>query len=157
VDGLANLPRLGLGHALRLTAAGLRDQAGALLGRPPHMLPSVGPVGSTAVMTSPDAEPGFRALNPDGPAWPNEAAARIALRIGAYRPTRHVARVLCPILFVVTDDDVITPGDLAAKAAGRAQRGELRRYAGGHFDVYVEPLFERVVTDEVAFLGTHLS
>ena len=44
-DGLRNLPSLGLALALRLIAAGLRDQLGAAFGRPPHMVPSVGPPG----------------------------------------------------------------------------------------------------------------
>ena len=85
-DGLRNLPSLGLRLALRLTAAGLRDQIGAALGRPPHMLRSVGPPGSLAVMTTPDAEPGFRCIDPPGSRWRNEAAARIALRVSGYRP-----------------------------------------------------------------------
>jgi pimeloyl-ACP methyl ester carboxylesterase len=156
VDGLANLLRLGRRHALRLTVEGLRDQLGAFAGRAPHMVASVGPPGSTAVMNSPDAEPGFRALNPPGLGWPNQAAARITLRVGSYRPIRKVGRVRCPILFALANDDVVTPPDLAAKAAGRAPRAELRRYPGGHFDPYVGELFERVVADETEFLVNHL-
>jgi dienelactone hydrolase len=156
MDGFANLLRLGPMHALRLTIEGVRDQLGAVAGRPPHMLPSVGPPGSTAVMNSPDAEPGFRALNPPDLAWPNEAAARITLRVGSYRPARKTAQVRCPILFVVADDDVVTPADLATKAAASAPRAEVLHYPGGHFDVYVGDLFERVVADESAFLVRHL-
>ena len=156
VDGLANLLRLGGRHALRLTVEGLRDQAGVLAGRSPHMIASVGSPGSIAVMNSPDAEPGFRALNPPGLTWPNEAAARVTLRVGSYRPIRKAARVRCPILFALADEDVITPPDLAAKAAARAPRAEVRRYPGGHFDPYVGELFERVVTDETEFLLRHL-
>ncbi len=156
VDGLASLFRLAPGHALRITLAGLRDQAGALVGRPPHMVASVGPPGSTAMMSSPDAEPGFRALCPQGLEWPNEAAARVALRLGAYRPARKAARVRCPILFALADEDVITPPDLAVKAAARAPLAEVRHYPGGHFDPYVGELFERVVAEETDFLTRHL-
>lgn len=157
VDGLANLRRLGIAHALQMTAAGLRDQAGALVGRRPYMLASVGPPGSSAVMNSPDAEPGFRALNPPGLEWPNEAAARIALRVGAYRPIRHAAAVRCPILFVVLQDDVVTPPDLAESAAALAPRSELLSYPGGHFDPYVGELFERVAAAEAEFLARELT
>ena len=97
-DGLRNLPSLGVALALRLVAAGLRDQIGAVLGRAPHMVPSVGPPGSVAVMTTPDAEPGFRAIDPPGSTWRNQAAARIALRVGSYRPGRHADRIAAPIL-----------------------------------------------------------
>jgi pimeloyl-ACP methyl ester carboxylesterase len=152
VDGFANLLRLGPAHALRLTLEGVRDQAGALAGASPRMIRSVGPPGSVAVMNSPDAEPGFLALNPDGLDWPNEAAARVALRVGAYRPIRRASQVRCPILFALADADVITPPDIAERAAARAPRSEVRHYPGGHFGPYVGELFERVVRDQTEFL-----
>jgi pimeloyl-ACP methyl ester carboxylesterase len=120
------------------------------------MLASVGPPGSAAAMNSPDAEPGFRALCPPGLEWPNEAAARIVLHTIFYRPTVRAADIRCPILFAVGEDDVITPPDLAEKAAARAPRSELRRYPGGHFDLYVGEAFDRVVADESDFLLAHL-
>jgi dienelactone hydrolase len=155
-DGLRNLPSLGLRLALRLTGAGLRDQIGAALGRPPHMLPSVGPPGSLAVMTTPDAEPGFRGIDPPGSSWRNEAAARIALRVSTYRPGRHSNRIAAPILFGIAEDDAITPPAFARAAAARARNSEVRTYPGGHFDVYVGAGFERVVADQVDFLSRHL-
>ena len=155
-DGLRNLPSLGLGLALRLTLAGLRDQVGALLGRPPHMVAAVGPPGSLAVMTTPDAEPGFRAIDPPGSTWRNEAAARIALRVASYRPGRHAGQVSAPILFAIAQDDAITPVMLAQAAAARAPHAEVRTYPGGHFDIYVGATFERAVADQVEFLTRHL-
>ena len=155
-DGLRNLPSLGLGLALRLTLAGLRDQVGALLGRPPHMVAAVGPPGSLAVMTTPDAEPGFRAIDPPGSTWRNEAAARIALRVASYRPGRHAGQISAPILFAIAQDDAITPVMLAQAAAARAPHAEVRTYPGGHFDIYVGATFERAVADQVEFLTRHL-
>ena len=155
-DGLRNLPSLGFRLALRLTAAGVRDQVGAALGRPPHMLPSVGPPGSLAVMTTPDAEPGFRSIDPPGSTWRNEAAARIALRVSAYRPGRHSDRIAAPILFAIAADDAITPPAFARAAAARARNSEVRTYPGGHFDIYVGTEFERAVADQVDFLSRHL-
>ena len=122
------------------------------------MLASVGPPGSTAVMNSPDAEPGFRALNPRDCEWPNEAAAR-----GRAARGRRTARSARPPTCAarsssrVADDDVITPPDLAVKASALAPRSEVRHYPGGHFDPYVGELFERVVADEAGFLLRHLA
>jgi dienelactone hydrolase len=155
-DGLRNLPRLGPMVALRMTREGLRDQLGALLGRPPRMLASVGAPGTLAVMTSPDAEPGFRAIDPPGSTWRNEAAARIALRVGTYRPGRNADRITAPILYAIADDDVVTPPDFAQAAADRAPRSEVKRYPGGHFDLYAGEGFERTITDQIAFLRKHL-
>jgi uncharacterized protein len=155
-SGPATLRAGGVADMTRLTLAGLRDQARALLGRDPYLVPIVGPPGSLAAMTSPDAEPGYSALYPEGFPWRNEFAARLALRVGAYSPLRKAARVRCPLLVQVGTEDVVTPPEPARKAARRAPRGELREYPAGHFDVYVGDLFERVVGDEVEFLGRHL-
>jgi fermentation-respiration switch protein FrsA (DUF1100 family) len=155
-DGLRNLPRLGPGLALRLTARGLRDQVGAWTGAPPHMLASVGPPGSLAVMTSPDAEPGFRSITPPGSTWRNEAAARIALRVASYRPGLSAGDIRCPILYAIADDDEITPPEFAHAAAERAPKAEVHTYPGGHFDLYKESGFDRVIPDQLTFLRRHL-
>ena len=107
-------------------------------------------------MSSPDAEPGYRALFEPDREFRNEFAARVLLRIGAYRPLRHAAHVRCPWLLVVCMSDVVTPPTPALAAADRAPRSEVRRYDAGHFDVYVGTLFELAVAEQVEFLRRHL-
>ena len=155
-DGLANLPFLGLGRSARLALEGLKDVAGALRGRAPHTIPAVGPPGSLAVMTSPDAEPGFRAITPSGSTWPNATAARVVLTLAAYRPGLRATDIACPLLVCVCERDAITPPEPAVRAAGRAPHGELERYPICHFDIYVGAGFERAVADQTAFLTRHL-
>jgi len=155
-DGLRNLASLGVGLVLRLTLAGLRDQVGALVGRPPHMVAAVGPPGSLAVMTTQDAEPGFRAIDPPGSTWRNEAAVRVGLRVAMYRPGRHAGRITAPILFALAQEDAITPVPLAQAAAARAPHAEVRTYPGGHFDIYAGTTFQRAVNEQVDFLHRHL-
>ena len=103
-----------------------------------------------------DADPGYRAMFGPGEAFVNEVAARIALRIGAYRPIRRAAAVSCPLLVVICDRDVVTPPGPAVSAAARAPRGEVRAYHGGHFEIYRGDVFERAVADEAEFLRRHL-
>jgi uncharacterized protein len=156
LDGLWALRAAGPRNILRLTAAGLRDEAHRLAGRAPYMLPVVGPPGTPAAMNSPDAEPGYRALFPPDVHFRNEVAARAGLRIASYRPIRHAPRIACPWLVCVADDDVVTPPHPALKAAGLAPRGEARRYPYRHFDIYVGEAFEQLVADQVEFLQRHL-
>jgi len=40
--------------------------------------------------------------------------------------------------------------------APEAPRGEVKVYPQGHFAIYVEEAFERVVADQIAFLDKHL-
>jgi fermentation-respiration switch protein FrsA (DUF1100 family) len=156
-DGLSALRAGGARAAMRLTAAGLRDQLRALGGRSPHYLPAVGPPGSSAGMTAPEAEPGFLALtSPDTTTWVNRYSARVGLRLTGYRPYAQLAKLRCPVLVIVADNDQTTPPDPAAKAAGRAPHAQLVRYPIGHFDIYVGDWFERAVAEEAGFLVQHL-
>jgi len=156
VDGLRTLPALGVRHTLRLTAAGLRDQAGALLGRPPHMIAAAGPPGSRSAMNTPDTWPGMQLLTPEHSTWRNEVAARIALHIGSYRPARSAARITCPTLYCIAEHDQLTAARFALQAAARTPRSEVRSYPIGHFEIYVGEPFERAVSDQVEFLTRHL-
>ena len=114
------------------------------------MIPIVGDPGTTATMTTPDAKPGYLKLV-DG-AWRNEAAARVGLRVGLYRPARRAARIHCPWLVVVAERDAITPPKPMLAAVKRAPHGELKTFDCGHFDIYVGEIFERNVAEQVGFL-----
>jgi hypothetical protein len=152
VDGLWALRAAGPRNVLRLTVAGLRDEAARLRGRDSYRLAIVGPPGSVAAMASPDAEPGYRAMFENGEPWDNWVAGRIALRVGTYRPGRRARAIACPWLVQVCADDAVTPARPAIAAAARAPRSEVRRYGGGHFDVYRGDGFERSVGDQIEFL-----
>jgi uncharacterized protein len=156
-EGVATMRAGGLVKGARLTAAGLVDALWAVLGRDPHYVPIVGPPRSLAAMTTPDAEPGYSGLYPDGFEWRNEVAARIALQVLAYSPGRRAGELGCPLLVQVGTRDVIAPPEPARRAAEQAPRGEVREYDIGHFDIYVGEAFERAVADQVDFLRRHLA
>jgi uncharacterized protein len=160
MDGAATLLNLiryaGVGHCARLVLAGVRDAAASLRGRPPVMVPVVGPPGSVGAMTTPDAEPGYVAIT--GSSWRNEVAARVLLRMGAYRPGLQADRLPCPILVQIADRDAIVPVKAAQDAAWRATgRAEVRTYPIGHFDIYTGPPFEQAIADQLHFLARHVS
>ncbi|MDP2226362.1 MAG: alpha/beta hydrolase [Moraxellaceae bacterium] len=154
-DGFAHLGGSPL-HSLKLTARGLADRAGSLLGQAPRMIGVVGPVGDMAAMTTADAEPGYRRLVDSLPAWRNEVAARIVLDLPLYRPTRTVDRIEAPVLYQIAANDVVTPTRPAYAAAKRPPRAEVITLPGGHFDPYVAPLFDTVVAQQTNFLQRHL-
>lgn len=160
MDGAAALLQVlryaGPRQVLALTAAGLRDAAGALLGRPPHEIPAVGPPGSLAVMTSEDAEPGYMAIA--GPSFVNAVPARVALEVALNRPIRYAPQLRCPLLVVVADRDSVAPPSAARATAWKAPGlGEVRNYPAGHFDIYQEPIRSRSIADQLHFLRRHLA
>jgi len=139
----------------RCTYLAAMDVARARLGMSPVLLPIVGPPGSFAALTAPDAEPGYRAIVP--PDFRNEICARILFEVPTYRPYRYAERFRCPLLIQVCDHDTVAPIQPALTAARRAGgRAELRRYPVGHFDVYLGEDFERSVGDQIDFFTRHI-
>lgn len=155
-DGLRNLSSLGLGHVLRLTMAGLRDVLMMILGRQPYYIEAVGAHGDLAVMVTPDAAPGFANMTPPGSSWRNMVAARIALMVGAYRPGAAASKIRCPILYSIGELDIVTPARFAHDASRLAPQAEVKTYPCGHFDVYISPLWEKIIADQTEFLVRHL-
>ncbi|MFF2083988.1 alpha/beta hydrolase [Nocardia sp. NPDC058176] len=155
-DGLASSTAIPTRTSLRLTVRAIRDVTHMLTGREPVTVPAYGPPGSTALMTAPDCEPGVLSLIPEGTHVSDQVAARFALQIVRHFPGRSAENVSCPILFVVCDNDSVAPAGPTLKYAVRAPRGEIRRYAAGHFDIYVGDAFERNVADQLAFLAHHI-
>ncbi|MDW5615093.1 alpha/beta hydrolase [Mycolicibacterium sp. D5.8-2] len=140
-------------HTYRLAWHGIRDSLRARRGREPLRVELAGPPGSLSMLTTPDAAAGLASILPADPVgWESAVPARIVLQMRADRPARRANLVTCPLLVSVCDGDVITPAQPAIEVAEHAPRGELRRYPIGHFDLFHEPWFDRVLDDQVAFL-----
>jgi dienelactone hydrolase len=156
-DGLASMRTIGNPLiTARITARAVRDVVGARLGRPPVMIATAGKPGEVALMNTPDAYQGYLRLVPEGVQMQNEVAARIGLKVVTYSPGRQAAKIGCPILFCVCESDSVAPAAATLRHAAKAPRGEVKLYPEGHFAIYVDDAFERVVADQIAFLDQHL-
>ncbi len=155
-DGVASIRALNPVTAARISARAVRDLIGAGLGKPPVMVPTAGRPTELALMTAPDAYAGYLRLVPEGVELRNEVAARIGLKVITYRPGRLAAKIACPILFCVCETDSVAPAGPTLRYAAKAPRGEVEVYPEGHFAIYVDDAFERVVADQLAFLDKHL-
>lgn len=155
-DGLASMLALSPRSVLGVAPRAVADELAGLLGRGPVRVPLVGPPGSAALMTAPDAEPGYRALIPAGSTPRLDVAARIGVRIGFHRPGRDAMKIRCPLMVNVCDRDTVAPPRATLRHVGRAPYLELIHYDLGHFDIYRGEGFERVVADQADFLVRHL-
>ncbi|KUI34240.1 alpha/beta hydrolase [Mycobacterium sp. GA-2829] len=154
VDGLAAVAQMlkanGAAHVTRLIGSGLADVVSAVRRRPPVLAPVVGRPGEVAALCSPSAVDGMR--NIAGPSWRNAIAARIFLRIGAYRPITAAGKISCPVLMQIADGDQSAPPSAATAAAHRL-RATVHHYPCDHFDVYPGASHhDRVAAHQVAFL-----
>jgi len=140
----------------RAIGPAVRDELARIRNNPPVMIRLVGSPGSTALMTSPDSEAGYRALIPPNVEFKNAVPARFLNHVGSYRPGRSAQKLTCPILFCICDRDAVAPPRTALRYAATAPRGEIKRYPVGHFDIYLGEPFEHAVSDQTEFLARHL-
>jgi fermentation-respiration switch protein FrsA (DUF1100 family) len=161
VDGAVSSPRA-LTHETpgvlaRFPLIALRDVARGLAGREPLVVPLAGPRGAVAMLTTPDAADGDRALNPGNayPDWQQTIAARSVVPIALYRPGRTASRISCPLLAVISRGDQSVLAAPALKAAGRVQGGEVVQVDGTHYAAFLDQ-HETVVAAELDFLRRHL-
>lgn len=155
-SGIASGRTVDLPGMLKLLPLVARDEWARLRHRAPVTVRLAGAPRSPALMNAPDALPGYQALIPPDKKVPEEVAARVALRILAYRPGRQAKNVRCPIMFSVCDGDSVAPARATRRYAARAPRAEVRRYPIGHFDIYHGAAFEQATADHLAFLHRHL-
>jgi len=155
-DGLATALRQSPGESMRLQSLLVRDLLATVTRRPAVTLPFAAEPGGVAIMTAPDALPGYLALVPEGGEFVNHTRARVIPRLVSYRPGKRAKKVTLPILFCVSSNDSVAPTDTTLKYAHQAPQGVVKTYDAGHFAFYLGEPFEELVADQTAFLAEHL-
>jgi alpha-beta hydrolase superfamily lysophospholipase len=139
----------------RLLTAAAWDGLRGLLGLSPRYVKVFGQPGELAIFTEPALQERFHALVQGSPTWRNEFTPRFYLAPPRYRDGT-AERIKAPVLVAIAEEDVYANPAFQAWVGGRAPSGEVRRYHGGHFDVYHD-LFEEVVRDQIAFLERYVA
>lgn len=156
VDGIATARFLGVKFVITALYHGLKDLFRLITFREPHTIPIVGPPEEFAALNTPECMPGYLRLVPEEHRWKNRCPARIMLTTPSYRPIRYVSRIQCPVLIVLAEKDSLIPPAAVIKTAERIKNPTVLKLSVGHFDVYFNNTFERVVTAEIEFLKKNL-
>ena len=159
MDGLAAFQHLlkseGPVQLAKVSALAALDAARARLKLSRVTLPVVGAPGSMAVLTAPDAVPGYLRITP--PDWVNAISLSWMLTLPLFRPNVMAARLPCPTLFCIAEQDSIVPPSAVEDAARRAgDKAQVVRYPRGHFEIYVDQGFADSIRDQTAFFEKHL-
>lgn len=136
----------------RLAAFAVADRAFAVVGRGPVEVPFVSGPDGGALVDSPGALAGFRALVPEDEELVNRTPARVALDLPFFRPIRRAGELDVPVHVVVAEEDRLLPPDPTVRLIDRLAEPSVHRVSSGHFDVHRDPWFEPVVDEQVAFL-----
>lgn len=152
LNGFASSMAAGTVNGVKLLAASIRDQIRRLFNLTPYYVNTMGRPGELAAITNPGEYEASRKLLPSEKEINEQIAARIFMSLSQYSPGKFASRLTAPWLVQIGAMDVTTPVKPAVKAASRAPKSQLIMYQCGHFDVYVQPNFEKVVEDQIEFL-----
>lgn len=155
MDGLFTTLKLPPLSAMKAAGFAITDLIRGGLRRSPVRMPLVSRPGQAAAMATDGAVAGYSRMF-EGKEWENSVCARIGLAVPLYRPIRQASEVACPLLIQAGEHDELTPSGPAEKAAKAAPRGEFSSYPIGHFDAYFNGAFEKMTSEQVAFLHKYV-
>ena len=153
VSGFASVSLTPFVVALKLSCLAFMDLLGSVLGREPVYVNAAGKPGEVALMTGPGEEGKYWKLGPEGFPFDQRIAARALFSLVRYNPGQELKRLKAPALVQVGLHDITTPSGAVIKACRRASTVELKTYAVGHFEPYVEPAFSTFISDQISFLN----
>lgn len=159
-DGVASGMTVDPISTVKISLRAILDTVNAHSNRRKARVRLYGDAGQPALMTAADAVPGVERLiahaEAQGVDYPRWVWARVGLRIPLYRPGKQLKFVQSPTLVCICDADSVAPAAAAIKYVGEAPNADYRIYPAGHFDIYFDDHFERVVADQTQFLARHL-
>jgi uncharacterized protein len=159
VCGPVSAAALGVLPALRVAVAGVEDLFRGLFRLPPRYVDSFAEPGALGVLTSPEVAPGRAKMVADSDLpedAPQDVPARVVLRMPFYAPGRVTGKIAAPVLVQIATKDTITPPFATRMAARRLTKGTVLEYDCGHFDSFVTPDFDSLVSDQLDFLTTQV-
>jgi uncharacterized protein len=124
----------------------------ALTGSPCY-IPVVGPPGSIAALNTPECEPGYHALIPEGKAFHNQTPAKALIKLASYDPLAFADRVTCPALVIAAEEDSLIPVEQARLMSSKLPKGEFCTLRCNHFAPYRGRCFETNIRLQLDFLG----
>jgi len=139
---------------LRIVGRALRDLAGACFGRAPTMIRIAGNPGDVALLTSPDAYPGYKAIVPSD--FDFDVAARIGLLFWTYWPGLRLRRFNRPILVLPSRIDNINPPGPTVRRARLCKSACIVELECEHMQIAVEPHRSLVIRATLEFLSRRL-
>lgn len=152
-----NTPKPPTGALLKMGLMMTVDRIKTALTGKPIYLPVVGPEGSPAVLNTPECEPGYLAIIPEGETFHNQIPVSSLGLMMTYDPLAAAANVKCPALVIAGRDDSLIPAQQAEIMASRMPKGEFHILECDHFAPYLGEWFEKNIAIQIEFLKSNLA
>jgi dienelactone hydrolase len=152
VDSITTLQKLGLRYLLNASLHGIKDLFCIVTRGKPHYIKVIGHPGEFAALNTPDSYAGYLSIIPPESTWQNQCPARIVFKFPFYRPITAAAKVKCPSLFMLAENDSLINPAVVEETATRMPKSIMVRYPIGHFDIYSGEYFREAVSRQSEFL-----
>lgn len=130
------------------------DLVSAAVGGSPVQIPLIGRPGTAALMTAPGAWE-YAQTTLVGTGWVNATPARASLNVAGYSPVLQARASKVPTQIMVATGDEVAPAEPARRLAATLG-ADFLAVDTDHFGVYSGPIFETMVTRQIAFLRDRL-
>jgi fermentation-respiration switch protein FrsA (DUF1100 family) len=118
----------------------------------------VAPQGEACALSTVDSYEFFTSAKDSAPNWRNEVTLESMEKVFEFDPVGPIRLIApTPLLMVVDENDSLIPSDMSRAAFERAgEPKKLVMLPCGHFDVYGEPWFGKIVDLEVDWFKQYL-
>jgi len=152
LSGFASIRMNSFSKIILLSVHGMYDKVRAWLGLQPHYVQACSEPDQLGLISAPGESKGYLNLVPEGSRFDSRVSARFVIDVALYSPLRQLQKLTIPTLVQVGTEDLTTPAQPALDVCPGNPNVTLVQYETGHFQPYVEPMFSKVVADQIAFL-----
>ena len=149
---IRNPAKLGLRSLL------VKDRTDRYESRSLNYMKVVAPPGEACALPTVDSYEFYMRVKDSAPNWRNEVTLESMEKVFEFDPVGPIRLIApTPLLMVVDENDSLIPSDMSRAAFERAgEPKKLIMFPCGHFDVYSEPWFVKIVGLEVDWFKEHL-
>lgn len=140
--------------SLKIFPLVVADILSSFTGYHPIMLKLSGAPGEAAIMAVPDYKSYLQQVLQHS-YFVNKAPARTILEFLKYSPGKYTKNIENPIFYAVCLKDTVAPAEATLKYAKRSERGMIKSYDCGHFDIYFGNYFEIASEDYIVFFDNY--
>lgn len=149
--------REGIGFFVKLFIHAQRDKGRSRFGLSPHYIPVVGKPGTVAFVNAPGALEGYKEMIASSELFFNGICARSLLMRQGPDAIKTAAKVMCPVLLMVCEQDTMVSPDSYKRVAERlGDKAKVVKYPIGHFDIYNGEYFEKAINEQLDFINNIL-
>lgn len=149
-DTWATTRAVPLGTLVKMFPMVVADYVSMLTGYHPQHLKLVAPKGELALMVMEADNQSIEQFIGEAN-FINQVPARTLVEFLKYSPGKYARMIQQPIYFAICEKDTIAPAEATLKWARQANQATIKVYNCEHFEIYLEPMFDKVIADYIDF------